>query len=315
MPTADSNAEGDKFYLSDVSPKDKPWDLHRELADLVTALYDCEEFESYRRRGSECSQWLKFALTVKDEGELALKLQDAYFCRLRHCPVCQWRRSSMWRARFFEAVPRIQEDYPKTRFIFLTLTVRNCPLKELRATLTHMNKSWVRLSQRKGFPALGWVKSVEVTRNATTGEAHPHLHCLLMDPDGYFKRGYLSQAKWTQLWRESLRAEYDPIVNVKVIKPKLVNGNDNGLYIAICETLKYSVKPSDLVADRDWLHELTRQLHKTRAIAVGGVLKAYISAEEPEDLIDGDIEEKEDLSELPKISFGWREMIKRYTKK
>ena len=33
----------------------------------------------------------------------------------------------------------------------------------------------------------------------------------------------------------------------------------------ICETLKYSVKPSDLALERDkgaWLHEMTKQVHK-----------------------------------------------------
>ncbi|WP_170869787.1 protein rep, partial [Shigella sonnei] len=25
-----------------------------------------------------------------------LRLREAHFCRVRHCPVCQWRRSLMW---------------------------------------------------------------------------------------------------------------------------------------------------------------------------------------------------------------------------
>ncbi len=70
----------------------------------------------------------------------------------------------MWRARFFQAVPKIMSDYPVGRWVFLTLTVKNCPIGELKATLGQMNKAWERLSKRKQFPAIGLVKTVEVTR-------------------------------------------------------------------------------------------------------------------------------------------------------
>ncbi|MFN6483572.1 MULTISPECIES: protein rep [unclassified Nostoc] len=37
--------------------------------------------------------------------------------------------------------------------------------------------------------------------------------------------------------------------------------------------LKSQVKESDLMGDKEWFLELTRQLHKSRAIAVGGILR------------------------------------------
>jgi len=64
------------------------------------------------------------------------------------------------------------------------------------------------------------------------------------------------------------------------------------------------VKPDDLIGTKtaktspqDWLAELTRQLHKTRSIALGGIFKEYLSEDEPEDLINADIEEETDLDE------------------
>jgi plasmid rolling circle replication initiator protein Rep len=222
----------------------------------------------------------------------------------------------MWRARFFQTIPKLVNDYPKGRFIFLTLTIKNCGIDELRETLARMNKAWTRLSQRKEFPALGWVKSMEVTRGAD-GTAHPHFHCLLMVTEGYFKRGYVSQAKWTELWASCLRVNYNPVVNVKVVKNKNVeDSNDpkSGLVAAVCETLKYGVKESDLVADPAWLLELTKQLHKTRAIAVGGCFRKYLSEAEPEDLIHGDQEPTEVSEDDPKITFAWQQEKKRYRK-
>ena len=77
-----------------------------------------------------------------------------------------------------------------------------------------------------------------------------------------------------------LRADYLPSVNVKAVKATLDEKGRKQLDKAICETLKYSVKPSDLALERDkgaWLHEMTKQVHKMRFIATGGVLKGFSS--------------------------------------
>ncbi|MBE3060823.1 protein rep, partial [Klebsiella pneumoniae] len=66
-------------------------------------------------------------------------LREAHFGRVRHCPVGQWRRSRMWQARFYQSLPRIVADYPDSRGMFLTLTVRNCAIEELGETLSRMN--------------------------------------------------------------------------------------------------------------------------------------------------------------------------------
>jgi len=320
MTASQTFETGDTCYLSDISPDDKPWDTHRAQSDEIAKLYGLVGYDRYSQRVSECSQWLTYALKANDDGELRLKLRDAKFCRVRHCPVCQWRRSMMWRARFFKALPAIQEAHPTGRWLFLTLTVRNCAITDLRQTLQWMNAAWKRLTERKGFPALGFVKSVEVTRGKD-GSAHPHFHCLLLVPAGYFKRGYISQAKWTELWKSCLKADYDPVIDVRAVKattPTLNATLDTGngaLMKALCETLKYTVKESDLIADPDWLQELTRQLHKTRAIAIGGVLKEFLSEEDPEDLINGDVEEEEKTEDEVNILFDWAEIIRRYKKR
>lgn len=307
------SASTDQTRLSDLSPTDKPWDVHAGERDQVRNLY-LESGHRYALRITDCSQWLDFALTSTDSDEVAFKLQDSKFCRVRHCPVCQWRRSLKWRAKFFQVLPQIREVYPTARFIFLTLTVRNCQLSELRSQISVMNKAWQRMSQRKSFPALGWVRSLEVTKSKD-GSAHPHFHCLLMVPSGYFDSsgGYLNQAEWSDLWQSALKINYTPIVNVKIVKPKLGVEGD-GIAAAVCETLKYSVKPDDLVSDRDWLLGLTEQLHKVRAVAVGGVLKQYLAdlEKEPDDLIHVDDDSNPGI-ELGRFHFKWRYQTKQYT--
>ena len=71
-------------------------------------------------------------------------------------------------------------------------------------------------------------------------------------------------------------------------------------------------KESDLVADREWFLELTKQLHKMRAIATGGILKEYLRdmPEEPEDLIGSDGDGLDE--DLGRLLFGWRSQEKKY---
>ena len=85
------------------------------------------------------------------------------------------------------------------------------------------------------------------------------LYCLLIVV--IFARNYIKQLEWVEMWQKALRVDYAPSVNVKAVKP-LKKGEKDNLDKAICETLKYSVKPSDIAKDDDkgeWLHEMTKQ--------------------------------------------------------
>lgn len=292
--------------LSDISERDRPWDKHKSNADKVSAYYSTSRaYKPYATRINFCADLLQFRLTPeKFEGAYRLKLAAARFCRVRHCPVCQWRRSLMWKAKASKILPRVVQDYPNYRWLFVTLTAKNCPIDELRSYLDWMNKGFKRLTELKSWPAKGWIKSVEVTRGRD-GSSHPHIHCLLMVQPSYFSHGYLSQKRWCELWQQCLRVDYQPVLDVKAIKPH------NSPVALIPEVLKYQTKESDLVADREWFLELTSQLHKTRAVAVGGVLRKYLREleEEPQDLI-GESEEGE--VDEGHLYFGWKRKEKKY---
>ena len=151
-------------FLTEISPHEVSWDEHRSDAESVKILYNYSiELSKYADRINGCSGILKFGVNP-DEGKLVLK--QAFFCRVRHCPVCQWRRSLLWRAVMFQQLPNIQERFPTHRWVFLTLTVKNPPVTELRDTLKHMNDSWKRLIETKRFKSgvAGFLRTTEVTR-------------------------------------------------------------------------------------------------------------------------------------------------------
>lgn len=310
-------------YLTDYSPADKPWDVHRSISDDVGGIYlRAAGFERYGERVEGCSGILRFGWSTNEEtGETCLRLRDARFCRVRHCPICQWRRSLMWQARFYQSLPRIVADYPDARWMFLTLTVRNCAIGELGEMLNRMNAAFQRMKVRKDFLAVqGWIRTTEVTRGSD-GSAHPHFHTLMMVPPGMLNgKSYVKHERWVELWRECLRVDYDPNVDVRAVKPRKPKDGESLACAtaelvrgAVAETLKYSTKPADMVADPEWFLELTRQTHKRRFVATGGVLKDVFQLEREtnEDLImaDGMAEGADDGSRL---AFSWRTEAKKY---
>lgn len=309
--------------LTDYSAKDAPWDVHRGQSDDVGWIYaSVVEFERYAARMADCGGVLRFGWsTAPETGETALRLREAHFCRVRHCPVCQWRRSLMWQARFHQSLPKIAQEHPKARWVFLTLTVRNCSIAELGETLTAMNAGWQRLKDRKEFkPVLGWVRTTEVTRGED-GSAHPHFHALLMVPPSWFRgQTYVKQSRWVELWRDCMRLDYAPVVDVRAVKAAIPEGTQSSLDAmgfalqrAVAETLKYSVKPADMTADAEWFLELTRQAHKRRFVATGGALKNVLRVEEETDtdfvMADGPAEGEDDGS---RIGFTWRTSERKY---
>lgn len=295
-------------YLSDVSPTDKTWDEHKSDAEMISLLYaSSQDFKKYAYRIDKCSGILLFGAI---DGKLILKKSE--FCRCRYCAICQWRRAMLWRAVMFQKLPEITAMYPTHRWVFLTLTVRNCAVSELRDTLNDMNKSWQRLTQTKAFKDVvaGFIRTTEVTRSIK-GEAHPHFHAMLLVKPNYFGKGYIKQNQWVEMWAKALRVDYMPSVNVKAVKA--LDGEQ--LSKAICETLKYSVKPSDLSVESDngtWLYDMTRQTHKMRFIATGGVLKGVLKPEEKitnDDMLNiGENVETDDR----RIAFVYRPSRRRY---
>jgi plasmid rolling circle replication initiator protein Rep len=307
-------------YLSQFSTnkRDQKWDIHRSSTQNVEAIFKTGEELHKRQAGrlSLCSGSIVFGWQNDLEtGESKLKLKQARFCHVRSCPVCQWRRSMAWQARMFTALPTIEEQMPYMRWLMLTLTVRNCEVSELKATIKHMQQSFKRLRERKDWPAVGYIKSLEVTRGAD-GSAHPHFHILMLVPKSYFGRSYLKTEEWSKLWCESLRVDYLPVVDVRTVKSKNPD-KPNDISSAVVEVLKYETKVADLEAHPDFLLELAKQMIRVRAVEIGGILKEYLKTDDPvtdEELITPTDQER--LEELQgHVTFNWQRSIKKYVKK
>lgn len=323
--TAESLIHNDKIdnssrrtRLVDYSEADRPWDVNRARVDQIEAAFTgsaAVHHRAWAERLKACSVVLGFGWETDTEtGETRLRLRTAGFCRVRTCAVCQWRRSMKHKARLLERLPKMQAKHPGYRWLFLTLTIRNCQIGELRESIKLLTSGFTRLRRSREFPAVGWIRTVEVTRGKD-GSAHPHLHCLLLVKPSYFGKRYKSVRDWVALWRRSMKLDYDPVVDVRAVKPNPRRSTDR-LESVIAEIAKYSTKPGDLVAEDAWLRAYADQTHMLRFVDSGGCLKSILS-DDYEDLInvDEDAAPAGDESGDVELRFGWDRKTRHYRKK
>lgn len=304
--------EGAEF-LAHVDPTGPRWDENKTASRSVgRAYHNARGLDKLAKRVSDCASFLAFARSVTKEGEVKQRLETVSFCKARFCPVCQWRKSLFWVARFRKALPAIQAAEPHGRWVMVTVTVRNCDVSDLRSTLNTMSTAWRKMTRRSDWPALGFIRSLELTRNATTGQAHPHYHALLHVPAGYFGgRAYRNQAWWAEQWRTALGVDYTPTVDVRAAKAK--DGFHDAETAAV-EVLKYSVKASDLTACPAWLVGVTEATRGVRYLSTGGTLKDCIKEEVTDDeMRDTETEEDpEGEQQLGGVVFNYWPSFKRY---
>lgn len=304
--------------LSSISPRDKLWQDKKLLSETIAQLYRDSEYSKYSSRLDSCANYLTFKHWLNsDSGEVKLKLKQVYLCKVRHCPCCSWSRSRVWKRRLNEGIPKMMIEYPSTRFILLTLTVKNCAITELKETLQTMSKAFDRLMKRRNVQSVvtGYVRSMEVTRSEI-GEAHPHYHVLLAVKPSYFTTGYIKHSEWVDMWNTCCPLIINGAgVRVQAIKPNPKYKNDPlGIASSIMEVAKYCVKHTDMIADKDWLIEMTTQLNATKHVVLGGLIKQYVNSSEPkeDDILNGHNEDMEDSESEDLIFFYWNKRRKDY---
>lgn len=298
------------FQISETERFDK-LKLH---SSWVAPVLDPDNLMGWRSRMTSCAEHLVFAQMIDMQtGEVKLKLREAHFCRVRLCPVCQWRRALRWRAEFSGHVKKLDDQglLDGKRWMMITLTVRNCHVTELRKTLQSMSKAWTRLIKTvdRSFPVHGFVRAMEAGYAMNQYPAlnvHPHYHALLlMDKD-------FALGSWEllPLWQKAMRDESISQVEIHPIIPKGNEAAENSIHYAANEVLKYSLKPLvALDAPVGWLSIYAQEVIKLRFLGVGGLIKGAFSRKEGEES-DNDLiftgEEKEALGDNEALKLNYR---------
>lgn len=233
-------------------------------------------------RMMDCGALLKFA--VDKAG--TKRLINANFCKDRMCPSCQKRRSLMIFHQVKNVCEAIQSDFPTYRYLLLTLTVPNVKAEQLNKEISHINRSWDRLTKRAFFKSSikGWFRALEVTHNEKRDDYHPHIHVVLCVPAGYFKKNYITRDQWLAYWQEATRYPEITQVDIRSVRESKKRPERSPIASVAAEVGKYATKPSNYVSkqpngDFKAKHKVVRELAagiaRKRLVAFGGIMKGY----------------------------------------
>tara|TARA_B110000285_G_scaffold232763_1_gene304677 strand:- start:1673 stop:2695 length:1023 start_codon:yes stop_codon:yes gene_type:complete len=215
----------------------------------IQKLFDFDQ--SIKKRFCTCGNTIQIETREHQEtNQKKSSVTQAHTCQLRYCNMCNYYKVRSLSSQMTNVFMGF--DAEKYKGIFLTLTTKNCEYSELRKSISHMNKSWIKLVERlyyrgSGDWLKGWIRSTEVTFNGNN--CHPHFHIILFVTDDYFKKqnyilnkGY--KPEWSYLWRDCLQADYMPVVDIKKTHKK--NLNTSAVQSSISELQKYCIKATDL---------------------------------------------------------------------
>lgn len=234
----------------------------------VMNLYDYDFYKQMKIQ--DCSHYL----TRESWEHLETKdLKERFHtkgCQLRFCPVCSWRKSLKTASVIYSNLLKIENPH----FIFLTLTIKNCEIFDLKDTLKLMSISFSRMRKTTQWQnsIKGFIRSLEITV-ANDGLMHPHFHILLQVNSSYLKhkKTYITQEDFTSMWKNSLKVDYKPIVHVVTIKPK--SDTKDSLLSSVAETIKYTLKSSDLLKmNKHTFPLLDMSMRGVKTINCGGSL-------------------------------------------
>lgn len=286
--------------------KDRNWKGRKILSlKLADVFHSLNYQDGFIGRVKSCGDTLSF---IRRE-DSSLRLYQAYFCKNKLCPMCNWRRSMKYSYQTSQIVDEAIKEQPKGRFLFLTLTVKNVPGGELNGMISQLTQSFDRLFRRAKVKKnlIGFLRSVEVTHNKKENTYHPHIHVLMMVKSSYFKTksDYINQEEWGQMWSQSLKVDYVPMVDIRAVKEQ-----GKGLKGAILETAKYPTKPIELdLKNAQVVDDLYNGLYRKRQLGYGGLFKEIRKRLQLSDVENGDLihtsEDENNVSTGTKIVAIW----------
>ena len=264
----------------------EPFSKHRRYNTPIcqTLAMDSETLDIAKAIGN-CTTSIGVEVPIEGPDLGKALLRSANPCNRRLCPFCEWRRSRAWRRRFFEGLPRFHEDFPTHRAIFLTLTVKNVGVDDLRTCINEMHRSWDRMHRRSFFPTKFWFRRTEVTVHPANESSlsapsfHPHIHAVLFVPAGYFSHGYVKQTEWQKQWMDAARLDYSPVIDVRRARANCSSGGatiDQSRSAAL-EASKYATKATDLIAMGSSLGTYHYAVKGLRLTSASTSLKPYLS--------------------------------------
>lgn len=236
--------------------------IAKKSTELSTDDYYTRKYE----RLEQCSTYLEFR---REKSTKKYKLINTNLCRVRLCPLCAYKRSLSVYHNTADIINYINTNYKNSKYLFLTLTIKNVSGSELADAIDNLTRGWQNMSKQKRIKniVLGTVRSIEITYNKRSNTYHPHLHVLIHTTANiYAGRNYISQAEFADRWRSAAGIDYQPVVDIRQLR------HNRGREIA--EIAKYSVKPLEWnKCAESVIITLDEVLHKRHLLSLSGTMR------------------------------------------
>lgn len=234
------------------------------------------------------------------------KIKSANFCRDRLCPMCNYRRSQKMFSQNMTVYEKIKEDHPNYRQLFLTLTVPNVPLWQLKETLRAMSSSWNRFRNHRAVkrePIVGYCKKLEITYNKEAHTYHPHYHVMLT-VDGWASR-IEDYVKW---WSASVQKGRQLVCYIESVDGDAKSVAEMSKYMTKSDDILESLEDSEISAAEEKWFMYRAAVFAVREMTYGGIWREYRRELGYVDIEDDDLTDTEVIthSDAPIIWYEWQ---------
>lgn len=154
---------GDHPLLASVPAMERFSKRKRYHDPIAKLLRGAPELAEMAQSIQNCGDAMEVLLELPEGGDPFAMLTGYNPCNRRACPMCEWRRSAVWRGRLMPGLDAFFAQHPTHTAVFLTLTVKNVPLLELRQATKDIHAAWHRLTMWRGFPTAYWFRRTEFT--------------------------------------------------------------------------------------------------------------------------------------------------------
>jgi hypothetical protein len=160
------------------------------------------------------------------------------------------------------------------KWVYLTLTTRNCHVSDLNETIKEMNNAFRRLRNRAFWKAnvIGGIKFLEVDQGLSDYQsAHPHFHCLIqVRPSMHQGNNYVTEEKWAKEWQGCLKAHFIPQV-----RARRLTGQGGELRNKVLKCVSYPMKPRLNAPQRGWFLSMAEQLKDVNLVQPFGQMRGW----------------------------------------
>lgn len=257
------------------SSKWNSWNAKKRESRIMSARLYRSGLRERAARMYQCGDYITERISSVT-GEVTT--DTAQLCKDRLCPICQWRLSIRRFCEMMSVLNMLKEDIIKNDYkvSFLTLTVQNVELADLRKCIDAYATAWHSMNRRKLFNnVVGWSRSLEITYNSKTNTYHPHYHIILI----WEKKDETAlSAKIIQnAWKHAYKCDYYPVIDLRETYTKddaTKADKVESTVKAALEAFKYAVKPDSLknIPQKD-LFEFATAIKNVRFVSYGKIIK------------------------------------------